>query len=652
MAIAKMRRLRLVGLKSDQNVIMNELVRSGTFEVAPTSVEGAHPTDRSHLDKAVARQAKVSFAIQYLTGCAEEYLARKEEAKKKATTIPEAPVDALPRGGRKIMGYDDFYDVAAKEYELLTVCDALQKSSFTRLENKSLLGKVQAQIRAVLPYVAFPSPFSVLGEGATVSVSLWYAQSAVAKCEFGDLPVYTETYPSERGVLTAVVARKEDKDAVASLMVGAGFGSCPFTDAATAQDMLRGYEAQIREIHEKNTAVLYDALHYYKYLPELKTLYDVIGQDIEKSSAELDFVTTASTFVAEGWLPADCAEEVVAHIGKKTERVITYLSEPEEGDTPPTLVVSKKIFKPYEDVTNMYSVPAYNELDPNPFMAVFFFLFFGIMIGDAGYGLILSLGGLILLKCMKFEKGMARMIALMAMGGVSAIAWGILFGGVFAIASVPPLWFSPMEEPLMMLAVSIILGAAQLLAGYALKAAKSFRAGKPLDAVLDSIFIYILFGGIACMALDMLLKPQAPLMEIGLGLLIASLVGILCTAGRHNKGIVSKIMGGFSGLYGLVNLLSDLLSYARIFGLGLASGAIGLAFNTLGELFFGIPFVGYVIGIIILIPLHAFNLGIGVLGAYVHNARLQFLEFYGKFYEGDGRMFSPMGEKTKYVRFH
>lgn len=210
-----------------------------------------------------------------------------------------------------------------------------------------------------------------------------------------------------------------------------------------------------------------------------------------------------------------------------------------------------------------------------------------------------------------------------------------------------------MEEPLMMLGVSIALGAVQLLAGYALHSAKMFRNGKPLDAVFDSLFIFVLFGGLACIALDMLLKPKAPLITVGLALIIVSLVGILCTAGRHNKGVLSKIMGGFSGLYGLVNLLSDLLSYARLFGLGLASGAIGLAFNTLGSLFFTIPVpvVGYVIGFIILIPLHAFNLGIGVLGAYVHNARLQFLEFYGKFYEGDGRMFSPMGEKTKYVRF-
>lgn len=627
---------------------MDELVKSGVFEAAKATVAGNVPTDRSRLDKAVARQAKVSFAIRYLSQCGEEYISLRAEN----ADVPEFPIDKPDKGGRKIVGYDDFYDVAAKEYELITVCDELEKTSFERLECKSLAQKNSAAIRAMQPYEAFPSPFSVLGEGNTVWVSLWYATSKVEDINFGDCPVYTESYPSEKGTLISVIANKGERDKVSSVLSSLGFLSCGFNENKTAAQKIAEYGQCAREIAGRERDALCRALGYYKYLGELKVLYDVIGRDIEKSAAELEFVATGETFVAEGWVPATACDKVVGMVQKVSERVYVNVTEPQEGDTPPTLVESKKIFKPYEDVTNMYSVPAYHELDPNPFMAVFFFLFFGIMIGDAGYGLILALGGLIVLKCFKLERGMSRMIALFAMGGISAIVWGVLFGGIFAIEGIPPLWFSPMEEPLMMLGVSIVLGAAQLLAGYALNSAKLFREHKPVDAILDSVFIFVLFAGIACIALDMLLSVDAPLMKAGLGLIIASLVGILLTAGRHNKGIVSKIMGGFSGLYGLVNLLSDLLSYARIFGLGLASGAIGLAFNTLGVLFFDIPVIGYVIGMVILIPLHAFNLGIGVLGAYVHNARLQFLEFYGKFYEGDGRLFSPMGEKTKYVRFY
>lgn len=653
MSIARMRRLRLIGLKSEKNTILNELIKSGSFEVSPTSVEGAHPSERTHLDKVLGRQAKVSFAVGYLTSCINEYadLQVQNAAAVKKGKAAELPVRQLPKSvkGQTEIGYDDFYDVAAKEYELMTVCDEVEKCNFARLENKSLLLKTRNSLRAVLPYEAFPLPFSALGERQNVTVQLGY-RAAPAAVDFGELPVFCENYPTTGGTLVGVVARLSDRDRVSSVLQAAGFSLCAMRDDITPAQAAESYRACERECLAKDAELLGKALDYAKYLTELKVLYDVLGQDIEKSTAELAFVTTAETFVAEGWIPSAQVDPVLEALHRKTTRIVTHLSDPQEDDIPPTLVQSKKAIRPYEDVTNMYSVPAYGEIDPNPFMAVFFFLFFGIMIGDAGYGLVLALGGLLVLRFVRLDRGVARMIALFAMGGISAIVWGVVFGGVFAIEGIPALWFNPIDEPLMMLGVSVVLGAVQLLTGYALKAAQSFRGGHPLDAILDSIFIFILFGGIACMALDMLLKPDAPLMSVGLGLMIAALAGILLTAGRHNKGILGKIMGGFSGLYGLVNLLSDVLSYARLFGLGLASGAIGMAFNTLGSMFFSIPVAGYVIGIVLLIPLHAFNLGIGVLGAYVHNARLQFLEFYGKFYCGDGRLFSPMGEKTKYVR--
>lgn len=653
MAIVRMSRLRLVGLKSEKNLIMNELIKSGSFEVIPTTVGGDRPCDRTHLDKVLARQAKVAFAVEYLSACTAEYLAKKqqnERAVKKggARTVPDIAVEK-PARGRVTVGYDDFYDVAAKEYELTAVCDAIEKLNFTRLECKSRLQKVQARIRVLLPYEPFPLPLSALGDGENVSVLLAHCP-ADTSVSFGDIPTYTERYASAGGVLLAVITRSGDRDRATATLASAGFTLCAMRDDRTPAAMLIDCRAEEKELALQDEKALYGVLDYRKYLQELKVLYDVLGQDVEKSTAELEFTATAGTFVAEGWIPFDRAAPVIRKIREKTKRIVTYLSDPQEGDAPPTLVQSRKICKPYEDVTNMYSVPAYNEIDPNPFMAVFFFVFFGIMIGDAGYGAILSIASLFILRFVKPEQGTARLIALVGMGGVSAILWGILFGGVFSIDGIPALWFNPTKEPLLMLAVSLILGAVQLLFGYALKAAQSFRRGHPLDAVLDSIFIFILFGGIACIALDMLIKPKAPLLQVGLGLVIAALAGILCTAGRHNKGALSKIMGGFSGLYGLVNLLSDVLSYARLFGLGLASGAIGLAFNTLGSMFFSIPVAGYVIGMILLVPLHAFNLGIGVLGAYVHNARLQFLEFYGKFYEGGGRLFAPMGEKTRYVR--
>ncbi len=217
-----------------------------------------------------------------------------------------------------------------------------------------------------------------------------------------------------------------------------------------------------------------------------------------------------------------------------------------------------------------------------------------------------------------------------------------------------------------------------LLTGYTLKMVKKIREGLKagvakkerawliFDGICDALFIYTLFVGIGFLAVPMVapmivegFDPAAlngfPFSSIGMTLLLVTVGGILLTAGRESlrkKKIGGYITSGLSGLYGLVSLFSDILSYSRLFGLALSGAAIGMAFNLIGSMLFGLaPVVGYIVGGLVLAVLHLFNFALSALGAYVHNIRLQYLEFYGKFYDGGGRMFAPLGENTKYVRF-
>ncbi len=299
-------------------------------------------------------------------------------------------------------------------------------------------------------------------------------------------------------------------------------------------------------------------------------------------------------------------------------------------------------------------------------MAVFYFLFFGIMIGDAGYGLLLAIAGFVVGTSKKFDTGIKKLALLVGMGGVSAIIWGVLFGGYFSIdfgETNVAIILNPLDKPLLLLVLSIGLGCVQMVTGYIIKFVALCKEGKPFSAIFDCGSIILLFAALVCLAIGML-PSLAPMLGIttdfvppqgfttaAMVLALAGVALILIFGGRASKNVFGKIVGGFKGLYGLVNLLSDLLSYCRLFGLCLASCAIGLAFNSLGSIIMGIPVVGYVIGGVVLAVLHLFNLALGVLSAYVHDARLQFLEFYGKFYDGGGRLFDPLGVKTKYIRF-
>jgi len=181
---------------------------------------------------------------------------------------------------------------------------------------------------------------------------------------------------------------------------------------------------------------------------------------------------------------------------------------------------------------------------------------------------------------------------------------------------------------------------------------KKERILRVLDGIFYSLFMYTLFGAVLMIALPLALTdPTFPFMTVGIVLIVITLVGILATAGRNAKSWGGRVAGGFGGLYRLINVFTDVLSYARLFGLALASGAIAMAFNEIGMLVFSIPVIGYVLGAIALAVLHIFNFALSALAAYVHNIRLSYVEFYGKFYEGGGHLFAPLGENTKYVKF-
>lgn len=661
MAVVEMNKLRLVGLADECDKVLSLLSESGVFEPCPTSDVGVgeRSTDTSHLDKLIGKQVKASFAIDYLSALEKEAARiRKKRLKQIKRGYAVKPLEYTPSEkthGRRFITRDDLYDGAAKEYELLSVSDALEKISFKRVEIRSELARLKNRLSEIDAYRCFPLKFSEIKDTAFASMMLVFGEKATADPQVlddEDFPSFYERYPALSGSLACVVVPKKDKQRALSRLAEEGFSEVSERADNTAREIAEKCSAEMTKLNQDDDALIKEGLNYLKYLPALRVLYDYLGLEIEKTRARAGFVQTKNTFVLEGWVPKDSAEGIVSDIKDKTDKVCAFLSEPDlEKETPPTLVRNPALIAPFEAVTNLYSPPAYGETDPNPFMAVFFFIFYGVMMADAGYGLIMTVLGLIALKVMKPEKGMAKLISIIAICGISAIAWGILFGGVFGIEGIPALWFNPIDEPLLMFGLSLGLGVVQIVFGYGMYAAKCFKKKKYFDGIIDVIFKITVIIGVGLMLLNILLGLSKAFVTAGIVVLIVSLVGIVATAGHAKPTVAGKIVGGFAGLYDLVNLVSDILSYARIFGLALASAAIALAFNTLGAMFFSIPVIGYVIGVILLIPLHAVNLGLGLLSGYVHNARLQFIEFYGKFYDGEGRLFAPMGESTKYVRF-
>jgi V/A-type H+-transporting ATPase subunit I len=259
----------------------------------------------------------------------------------------------------------------------------------------------------------------------------------------------------------------------------------------------------------------------------------------------------------------------------------------------------------------------------------------------------------LILKKYRLEGMKYQMIKLFFYCGLATAFWGLMFGGWFgdivavvgrtffnADVSIPPIWFDPLENPMKLLIFCFILGAVHIFVGMGLAAWLSIKDGRPWDAVFDVGLWYILLIGAT-----LLLIGVVP--EIAKWMAIIGVVGIIITGGRNKKGL-GKLVGGLGSLYGITGYLSDVLSYSRLLALGLASSVIASVVNTMGS--FGGPGVkGVILMIIAFVIGHTYNFAINSLGSFVHSCRLQYVEFFGKFYESGGEAFQPFGENTKYI---
>ncbi|MDD4503313.1 MAG: V-type ATPase 116kDa subunit family protein, partial [Clostridiaceae bacterium] len=375
----------------------------------------------------------------------------------------------------------------------------------------------------------------------------------------------------------------------------------------------------------------------------LEILFDLFSIEKDKSSVVKDFGKTDKTFILYGWIPERFSDAMTKLLDGITDRYTLQFEDPDEEDDIPVLLDNPAVVKPLEMITEQYSLPNPRSIDPNPIMAPFFIVFFGMMITDAAYGIIMAIVTGLILKKYKLTGGIKKMMGLMFLGGISAFIWGGIFGGWFGdLIKIKAWWFNPLEEPLKMLIFCLIIGIIQLYTGFLLQAYKSIRVGNYMDAFYDQGLWLLLLTGLMFMALP-------PLAVAGKYMAIIGAAGTVLMSARTEKNIAKRLVSGVLSLYNVTGFLGDVLSYSRLFALGLATGVIAQVFNSMGIMMSG-SLIGKLFMVVFLIVGHTFNLALAVLGAYVHSSRLQYVEFFGKFFEGEGKAFDPLRIKTKYIQ--
>ena len=364
-----------------------------------------------------------------------------------------------------------------------------------------------------------------------------------------------------------------------------------------------------------------------------------------------------------GYIPEKFTTALEKEITGKFTASVTF-TDPSEDDDVPVMLENSGFSAPVEGITKMYAMPSKTDVDPTPIMSFFYYLFFGMMLSDAGYGLTMLIGTTIVLKKCKLEESMYKTMKMFRNCGISTLIWGALFGSWFGdivqvigrdffhkeIGSIA-LWFEPMDDPIKLLLYSFGLGILHLFLGVAVSFKMSWDDGRKLDAVLDTVPIYMIILGVAPLGASILTDVPAILKTIGTPVLIAGVALLVLTSGRSSKSIFGKFFGGLYALYNTATgWLSDILSYSRLLALGLATGSIAGVINLIGTMPENTVFKAILLVIVFIVG-HSVNMAINLLGAYVHTDRLQFVELFSKFYTGGGREFEPLTVNTQYIKF-
>lgn len=643
-----MRKLNLAALSYDRNGILNALQRTNAVEIKEhADLEGtlALPDCAEELR---AYHASLEAALEVLTSYAD---ASFKEQKQK----PEAD------------GFAVTYAEFAAAGDLQERADTLVRTLGELIEEQTRAGQEEARlvraIAAAKPYAGMTIPFSAYAPTRHTVPRLGLVASAawdILQKELDELPLTAyEATKGEDCVLLTVFAHKSVLSEAETLLSNAGFAACTYTGDQTGAEQLEALNDRLKAEQKKQREAEKNICALASEIRTLRLYADYVGFELEKAEAAGKMRGTARTFFLEAFVPESEEMRVRTALDHTMYAIWYEFSDPAEDEEIPTLLKNNAVVQNFEAITNMYSPPAAREFDPNTVMAFFYSLFLGFIMGDIGYGLLMIIGGGALYFRSRKGSAVKSLAGVFAVGGVFAIIWGFLFNSLFGMAPFPYKLMPEVQSEMYslmgvkipgMLIIAMLVGIVHLLVGYVCRAVQSWRKGDVLDGIFDGLTWALFSLGVALALTGLVEEFDMPSLVLYIGGIMAgaSLLLAVVTAGRKEK-FLGKFTKGFGSLYGVINYVSDILSYARLYGLMLSGAVIAQIISNYSIQFIQTSIPLAILGVVLMVVGHIFNLAIGLLGAYIHDARLQYVEFYGRFYAGEGTLFTPLGSQRRHV---
>lgn len=640
MAIAKMNRLHLIALQSDREALLARLVKLGCVHLDEPELPEDLPLQRgqSDLSQKLQQMRILQTALETLTPLGEKS-------------------GGLLTPRRQISEQEFMNDTALQQ--MLHTAEIVNEHAdeIERLKARQI--RLQSERMTLLPWKELDVPLEYSGSrttrvllGALPVAADWQA----LRGELSDRAEAAELYllgESREQKCVMLLCHKDTVDTALEVLRSRGFTASQLGGmSGTVAENLQRLEEELKADEQQMDALREELRTLAAQLPQLQQSVDRMGMEIRTEENRQRLLSDGCVFCLEGWVP----EKKLAQLEKVLEQFdCAWTAEepaPEEYDNVPVKLENNRVTRSLNSITEMYSLPRYGSVDPNPLMAPFFIFFFGMMMADMAYGILMIAGALLVLKKAKPAEGTRNFMELVLWCGIATFIVGAMTGG-FLGDFIPqlcklinpestfqmPALFSPLNDTVAILVGSLVLGVIQIFTGMGISVYKKFRDGQIADAIWGEITWWVILIGLGLMVLKIGNVAGIPVVLcIGIAML---LFGSTYKAKGFGKvtAVISAVYNGVTGYF------SDILSYVRLMALMLAGSVLAQVFNTLGGVFGSVIFF-----VIVSLIGNVLNLALNLLGCYVHDMRLQFLEFFGRFYEDGGKAYEPLGQhNTKYV---
>ena len=665
MGIVDMRKLEISATKKHRKQILEFLQKIGAVEIDSLDVTDT-AFEKMDTSGQRIRFQKIADDFDHVI----EYLKKYDKSKSGSllnlenTLISREEYDDIVKNARKY--YSKASDVLAIEKDIYE-----SKATITRKENK--IASLSPWSKLDIPLNSEKTKKTKIFIGTFPdSLSEEKLYEICTKDLEEPIPVTTEVLYNENQITNVcVIATNRVADKVEENMRSHGYSKLPFLSHRIPDAAIEKRQKDIDAENLKIENAEKELESFVEFIPSFKIAADYYRTRSEKYRVLGTIPQSDKVFFIQGWVEAAQAEGIAKILEEQFDAVVDIEQDDEAA---PIKLKNNHFSEASEGVLESYGLPTHGRVDPTTVMSIFYVFFFGMMLSDAGYGLVMSIVcAIVLMKYKRMESGLNKMLRLFFWCGLSTAFWGFMYGGFFGDAidvvahtffGVPettqvlkPIWFAPLENPMRLLIYCMLFGLIHLFAGLGMKGYEYLKNKDIVGFISDIISWYMFITGLVLMLVpssifasiagkQIVFSPV--LVTISKVLTIGGLVIILLMSGRANKNWGLRIALGAYDIYGVTGWLSDVLSYSRLLALGLATGVIANVINMMASMN-GKSVIGAIIFIVVFILGHTLNILINLLGAYVHTNRLQYVEFFGKFYDGGGKPFRPFKTINRYV---